>query len=483
MTAATIDSSSTELPASSWVVLASTGLAVFAVFLDTTILFVAFSSIGRSYPTVSPASLSWVLNAYTIVFAAMLIPAGRIADRVGRRRTFLGAVIVFTIASILCGLAPSVGWLVVARMLQALGAAALVPSSLALVLQTFPKSKVPFAVAIWSAIGAVAGAIGPTLGALVIEHLGWRWAFFINLPVGLLSLLLARRVLVEGRDPNPGRFPDPLSIGLLIASLADVAFAVVKTSEWGWLSVELAGSLAISVALLVGFVVRCARVDNPLFDLALFRAPTFRIGNGAMLLYSTGFSAMFLGNILFLTRVWGYSTLRAGMVVSLGPMIVATTAPFFGRLAGRVGQRALLIPGGLIWGSGATLLLLTATTTPHYLTQYLPAICLSALGVSLCVPQLSSVSVQGLPASSFGAGSAVTQAIRNLGATLGVSLVIAFTQNVSNGQVLDGFQHVWWLLIGTGVSVTTLSLFLPRPALHETSKAYVPSQTPSSATM
>src|SRR5262249_42042456 len=141
-----------------WWVLASTSLAVFAVFLDTTILFVAFSAIGTSFPSVDAAALSWVLNAYTIVFAALLIPAGRLADRVGRRRTFLGAVVVFTVASAACGLAPSAGVLVVARMLQAVGAAALVPSSLALVLQTFPRQKIPVAVAIWSAIGAVAGA-------------------------------------------------------------------------------------------------------------------------------------------------------------------------------------------------------------------------------------------------------------------------------------------------------------------------------------
>lgn len=152
-----------------WVVLASTSLAVFAVFLDTTILFVAFPSIGADFPSVSSSSLSWILNAYTIVFAALLIPAGRLADRIGRRRTFLTSAVTFTLASMLCGLAPSVGFLVAARVLQAVSAAALVPSSLALVLQTFPRHKIPVAVAIWGAIGAVAGAAGPTLGALVVN--------------------------------------------------------------------------------------------------------------------------------------------------------------------------------------------------------------------------------------------------------------------------------------------------------------------------
>ena len=182
-------------PRSPWAVLASTSLAVFAVFLDTTILFVAFPAIRADFSEVSPSTLSWVLNAYTIVFAALLIPAGRLADRIGRRRTFLAAAVLFTVASMLCGLAPTAGLLVAARILQAVGAAALVPSSLALVLQTFPRSKIPVAVAIWGAVGAVAGAAGPTLGAFVVESFGWRWAFFINLPVGIVSYFVGRRVL------------------------------------------------------------------------------------------------------------------------------------------------------------------------------------------------------------------------------------------------------------------------------------------------
>lgn len=456
------DPTTTGKVSAPWTVLASTALAVFAVFLDTTILFVAFTAIGADFSTVSTSTLSWVLNAYTIVFAAVLIPAGKLADRVGRRRVFLGAVIVFTLASILCGLAPSVGFLVVARMMQAIGAAALVPSSLALVLQTFPPSKITMAVAIWSAVGAVAGAVGPTLGAMVVEHLGWRWAFYINLPVGLFSLMLGRRVLPEGREANPGRFPDGLSIVLLIGSLALMAYAVIQTGQWGWGGMKFGATFGTACLLLAAFVMRCSRVKNPLFDLRLFRSPSFRQANAASLVFSIGFSAMFLGNVLFLTRVWGYSILLAGLVVSLGPLVVAATAPFFGRLASRVGQRALLMPGGLIWASGGLLLLLSATTTPNYLTQYLPAVLLTGLGVSLCLPQLGSASVQDLPPDSFGSGSAINQAIRNLGSTLGVALVIAFTSDLAPAVALDGFHRVWLLLMASGASVTALSYFLPR---------------------
>ena len=225
----------TPTRSSPWAVLASTGLAVFAVFLDTTILFVAFPSISADFPGVAPSTMSWVLNAYTVVFAALLIPAGRFADRVGRRRLFMAAVIGFTLASVLCGLAPNIELLIAARVLQAVAAACMVPASLALVLQTFPREKVPMAVAIWGAVGAVAGAAGPTVGALVVEQFGWRWAFLINLPVGIGSFVFGRRVLPgRSRGPPAGACPIPPAWSSSPAALALIAYAIVQTEEWGW---------------------------------------------------------------------------------------------------------------------------------------------------------------------------------------------------------------------------------------------------------
>jgi EmrB/QacA subfamily drug resistance transporter len=447
---------------SPWVVLVATSLAVFAVFLDTTILFVAFPAIRADFSEVSASSLSWVLNAYTIVFAALLIPAGRLADRVGRRRTFLTAVVLFTVASMLCGVAPTAGLLVLARVLQAVGAAALVPASLALVLQSFPREKVPVAVAIWGAIAAVAGAAGPTLGALVVEHFGWRWAFFINLPVGIVSFIMGRRVLPEWRETNPGRLPDLWGAVLLGGGLALSAYAIVLTDEWGWLDVRFGITVVVSAVLIAAFVWRCSVVANPLLDLALFESRSFRWANGGLLVFSIGFNAMFLGNVLFLTQVWEYTVLRAGMAIAVGPLIVAVTAPLFGRLAGRIGQRALLLPGGLVWAAGGLWLISRATATPDYLAVYLPAVCMTGIGVALCLPQLSSAAVQGLPPAQFGAGSAVTQAVRNLGATLGVALVLAFTAGVTAATALESFHRVWFLLAASGVAVSLIAVRLPR---------------------
>ena len=464
-------SSNEHKSGSPWIVLASTSLAVFAVFLDTTIGFVSFPAISATFHSSGPSTLSWVLNAYTLVFAALLIPAGRLADRIGRRKMFMIGVVVFTTGSMLCGLAPNVGFLIGAEMLEAIGAAILVPSSLALVLQTFPREKIPVAVAIWGAIGAVAGAAGPTLGALVVDNLSWRWAFYINLPVGLVSFFLGRRVLPEGRETNPGRLPDPFGVALLAGGIALVTYAIVQTNSWGWASAEFAVTLLLGAVVLGCFVYRCNSVGNPVIHLGLFRANNFRWANMAMIVFAIGFNAMFLGNVLFLTRVWRYSILRAGLAISVGPLIVAATAPLFGKLAGRIGQRRLLVPGGLLWATGGIYLIARTTTFADYVGVYLPAVVCTGLGVALCLPQLSSAAVQGLPPDQFGSGSAVGQALRNLGSTFGVALVIAFTTGLTAQDALGGFHHVWWLLAICGLTVSLLSTRLVRitaPVAHET---------------
>ena len=231
----------------------------------------------------------------------------------------------------------------------------------------------------------------------------------------------------------------------------------------------------MALALVGAFVARCATVANPLLDLTLFRSRSFRWSNVALLGFAIGFNAMFLSNVLFLTQVWHYTVLRAGLAISVGPAIVAATAPWFGRLAGRVGQRRLLVPGGLVWVSGGVFLLARATASPHYVAQYRPATCLTGLGVALCPPQLSSAAVSGLPPDRFGSGSAVTQSVRNLGATLGVALTVAFTADVAAGRALPLFHRVWWLLAASGLFVSALSALLPgrqlQPAADEVTAA------------
>jgi EmrB/QacA subfamily drug resistance transporter len=451
------------VPAGPWVVLAVTTLSVFAVFLDTTILFVAFPDLVRSFPEVSRGSLSWVLNAYTIVFAAALVPAGRIADRVGRRRCFLIAVAVFTVASALCGVAPNVELLVAARALQALGAALMVPSSLALVLQTFPAPKVPVALAVWGSVGAAAGAVGPSLGALVVDSASWRWAFYLNVPVGIVALVAGVRALPEGREEHPGPLPDPAGVVLLVAGMGLVALGVVQADAWGFGAGSTWAVIASGVALLGVFVWRCLVVPAPAFDMTLFRTRNYRWANAATATFFIGFTGAFFANFQFLESVWDYSLLRAGLAMTPGPLLVACLAPFMGRIAAVRGQRALLVPGGLSFAAGSLWLALVVGDEPAYLAHWLPGTLLTGLGIAMTLPQLASSALGGLPPDRYGSGSAGNQAIRNLSSTLAVSLAVTLVGEPSTvAAALAGFQRVWWLTVAAGVSVSLLALPLRR---------------------
>ena len=284
----------------------------------------------------------------------------------------------------------------------------------------------------------------------------------LNVPVGLVSFFVGRAVLPEGREANPGRLPDLASVALLAVGVASITFGIVQTNTAGWASLRFAAPAVMGIVLLGLFVARSGRVSNPVVSLDLFRANNFRWANLGMTVYATGFSAMFLGNILFLTRVWNYSILRAGLAVSVGPAIVAVTAARFGKLAGKIGQRALLIPGGLLTAAGGLYLLARASASPAYLSVYLPTMFLTAFGVSLCLPQLSSAAVQSLPPDHFASGSAVGQAVRNFGATLGVAMVVAFIGATKGPAALTNFHQLWWALVILGLTVSVLSTRLIR---------------------
>ncbi|MEY2455696.1 MAG: hypothetical protein QOK06_790, partial [Acidimicrobiaceae bacterium] len=330
--------------------LAISGLAVLVTFLDTTVLFVAFPDISRTFASAGPAQLSWVLNAYTIAFAALLVPAGKVADRIGHRRVFLFGSGLFTLASLACAVAPTVDVLIAFRVVQAVGAAALIPSSLALVMRAYPRDKLPVAVAIWGAMGAAAGAVGPTLGAVLIEAGSWRWVFVINVPAGLVIAVFGRRVLRESSDPET-RIPAVAGVVLIAAAAALSSLAVVQSNDWGWLDARTIGVLVAAALLLAAFVLHQQRTDAPALDLELLKIGNFAWANAAMFAFGIAFSAMFLSNFLFMTQVWGFSLIQTGLGVTPGPLLVAILAPRLGKVAGRVGQRPLIVAGGLVYAA------------------------------------------------------------------------------------------------------------------------------------
>lgn len=448
--------------ANPWAVLGVASLASFMVFLDTQVLFVAFDDLRASFPEVSFATMSWTLSAYTIALAAALVPSGRLADRFGRRRTFLVGVVAFTLASALCAAASTPALLIIFRVVQALGAAALVPASLAIVLSVFPAHRVPAAVAIWGAIAALAAAVGPTAGALLVDGWGWRAVFLVNLPVGVAAVWLALRMVPESREATATRFPDPVGILLLAGALSLLSLGIVQSDQWEWQSVRTVSVLIAGLAVLAVFTFRTLRHPHPALDLTLFASPSFRWANIATAAFTVGFTAMFFAQVLFLTGVWGYGIVKTGLVMMPGPIVVIVLAPLLGRLAGRIGQRALLVPGGLVYAASGLWLLAVMTTEPHWVSHLLPGALIGGLGVALVIPHLTSAAVQGLPPDAFGAGSAVNQAIRQLGATFGIALTVALLGTVTPLNALDHFQRVWWMLAICGALTSVAALALPR---------------------
>jgi EmrB/QacA subfamily drug resistance transporter len=444
-----------------WKVLAVTAVAVFMGFLDVTIVNVAFPDIQRDFATASRADLSWVLNAYNIVFAALLVPSGRIADLVGRKRMFLTGVGAFVAASALCGVAPGPGWLVAARVIQAAAGAILVPTSLALLLPEFPPERRATAVAIWSATGAVAAALGPSLGGVLVDQLGWRWVFFLNVPIGLAALVPARRILHESRDPD-GVLPDALGTLLLVAGVGALALGIVKGSDWGWDSARVLGSLGAAVVLLPAVLVRSARHRAPVIELSLFRARSFAVANAGMFAFSTAFYALLLCNVLFLTQVWGYSILEAGFAVTPGPLTAALTAPIAGRLSDRFGQRVVAAPGALFFATGCALFAIGMDATPAYASHYLVPTMLTGAGVGFSFASWGSAAVAQLPPGRFATGSAVLSCLRQIGAVLGIAALVAVLDAAPATDPLSGFTDAWTMMAVSGGVVAGLALALGR---------------------
>src|SRR3954447_19419215 len=455
-----------------WKVLLVTAVAVFMAFLDVTIVNVAFPSVREAFPEASLAELSWVLNAYNIVFAALLVPAGRVADLVGRRRMFFWGLAVFVAASALCGLAWSVWALVAARIVQAAGAAALVPTSLGLLLPEFPLERRASATALWGAVGGVAAATGPSLGGLLIEWSGWRVVFYVNLVLGALAWVPARRLLRETRDPDRGAVPDALGIVSLAGAVGLVSLAIVEAPTWGWGSSRVVGALVGGGVLLALFVWRSVAHPHPVLELSLFRVRSFAVACVGVFVFALGFYAVLLTNILFLTGVWGYSTLHAGIAVTPGPLMAALSSVLAGRAIDRHGPRAAAVPGGLLFALGCVLFAVGLGPDPAYVSAFLPASLMIGTGIGLTFAGFSAASVAQLPPARFATGSAVSNCFRQLGAVLGISVLVALL-GTHTGLAEFHRAYVFMALCGLGSGLLALTLGRVR--------ATVPSWTSKSA--
>ncbi|HTU78629.1 MAG TPA: MFS transporter [Solirubrobacteraceae bacterium] len=436
-------------------------VGVFMASLDLFIVNIAFPAISRHFDGVSLSSLSWILSAYAIVFAALLVPAGRWADAFGRKRVFLLGLAVFVAASGACALAPSVAVLIGARVVQAAGGALMLPTSLGLILPEFAPHERHVAIGMWAATGGIAAAAGPPLGGVLVQA-DWRLVFLVNVPVGLAGLLVGLRTLSERRELGAAR-PDVLGAGALTVAIGALVVAIVKGQEWGWSSASTLALLAVTLVLLPAIWRRSGRQAAPIVDPAMLRVRSFGLAVAGSLLFFCGFGAMLLSGVLFLTGVWHESVLTAGLMLFPGPAMATSFSVPSARLGARVGYR---IPGfvGALMFTGGSLWWITHTgDRPAYLSDYLPGQLIGGAGVGLVIPTLTGAGASSLAPERFATGAAVLTMGRQIGSALGVAVLVAVLGSAT-GHASD--FHAAWLISTAGGLATALALVALGPAVR-----------------
>ncbi|HVI19449.1 MAG TPA: MFS transporter, partial [Gaiellales bacterium] len=408
----------------------------------------------------SLGDVSWILNGYAVLYAALLVPLGRLADRYGRLAGFLAGLFVFTAASAACALSQDLWTLVAFRGVQAIGAAALTPASLGLLLAaTAPERRVR-AVRSWAAVGTLAAAAGPVIGGLLVQA-SWRWVFLVNVPVGLLGLVVARRYVPDSRDLTITKVPDLLGALLVAIGIGAVALGMVKGPEWGWDSTGVLTSFAIAAVSLVGFWMRSAVHPRPVVELALLRVRAFAWANVTAVLFSATFGAGLLAAVLWLQGVWHWSALQTGLAIAPGPLMVPVFTYVAQRLSGRVPAGVLTAIGSTLFGAGTLLIALRVGAHPSYVADFLPGWLVGGVGVGFAFPTIISAATADLPPARTATGSAIVTMSRQIGLVLGVAAFVAILGTPSGfAAVHQAFEHAWWAMAAMAVvaAVTALGM-------------------------
>jgi EmrB/QacA subfamily drug resistance transporter len=425
---------------SRWLIMAVLAAVAFMAQLDLFIVNVALPTIGNSYPGSSLTGLSWVLNAYAIIFAALLVPAGRLADHFGRRRFLLVGVAVFTLASAACAVAPTLGVLVAARAVQAVGAALIVPTSLGLLYPAFPRRQHAMVVGIWAGVAAVAGTAGPPVGGLLVG-IDWRWIFLINVPIGVVTMIAGWRVLPEVRAVAGSRLPDWVSSVLLLAAVTLLVLGTVQGPAWGWGNARTIALLCVAAVAIGLTVTRTLRHPHALIERDLFASRAFTGASVALLLYFVGFAIFLLSVVLFLQGEWHYSAVKAGLGIAPGPATAAVFAINAGRIRARFGRVLPAVTGTLFMVVAAGYWMLFTSATPDYPVTFLPGLFAGGISAGLTqAPLFAAASV--LPPDRATTGSAVLTMARQVGSAVGVAVVVVIL-GAAVVHPVSAFHHVW----------------------------------------
>ncbi|MFG1613890.1 MFS transporter [Nonomuraea wenchangensis] len=446
-------------PVRPMLVLAICCTSLFIVGLDNTIVNIALPSIRRDLGA-SLSGLQWVIDAYTVVLASLLMLAGSTGDRIGRRRTFQTGLVLFTLGSLACSLAPTLGWLIAARALQAVGGSMLNPVAMSIITNTFtePRSRAR-AIGVWGAVVGVSMALGPPLGGALVASVGWRSIFWINIPVGLAALVLCALFVPESRAPRP-RPVDVVGQVLVVVLLASLTYGLIEAPAAGWVSAQTLGCFALAALALAVLVPYELRRREPLINPRFFRSAPFA---GATLIAVCGFAA--LGGFLFLNTLYlqeslGYSALHAGLLTLPMAALTAVCSPVSGRLVGTAGPRVPLVVAGV--ALTASMLMLTGLTAHTPLWQLLTSYVLFGLGFGMLNAPITNTAVSGMPVSQAGVAAAVASTSRQIGQSLGVAVIGALVTSAVRGPLSTGFpqaSHIgWWVGAGCGAAILVLGV-------------------------
>jgi EmrB/QacA subfamily drug resistance transporter len=427
-------------------VLAIVCVGIVLANLDLFIVNVALPNIARDFRGSSLEDLSWILNGYAITYAALLVFFGRLAERHRRDRSFLLGIALFTLASAACAAANGIETLVLFRVLQAAGAALMTPTSIGLLLASFPPERRGGAVRNWAAIGGLAAAFGPLAGGVLVAA-SWRWIFLVNVPIGLVAMAIGWRMLpaVPGHDvPRPS----PWAALLVTVGIAALTFAIVKLNDWGWRSPGILGSVIAAVLFLALFVRHCRRAANPFIDPALFRVRPFTGAALVMAPYSIAFGAMLFSVAVWEQAEWGWSAWQTGLVIAPGPLLVPITSMLFaGRLIARFGAALVIAAGIVCMMAGLALWAVFIGTLPNAGFVILGMVPMG-IGVGLTFPTLMGIGAASLPPSSFATGSGVINMIRQAALAIGVAIFVAVVASPATPLArLAAFHRGWWIMV------------------------------------
>jgi EmrB/QacA subfamily drug resistance transporter len=414
-----------------WWTLAAVAFGLFMIMLDNTVVNVALPSIQRDLG-VGLSELEWIVTGYALSFAALMLTGGKLADMMGRRRIFVLGIVIFTAASFLCGIASSSEVLIGARVLQGVGAALMNPATLSIISATFPPRERGTAIGIWAGVSALALAIGPLVGGLLTQHVGWEWIFFVNIPVGIVGIAASYLFIDESKDMSHEQrldLPGLLTSGIGLFALT---YGLIEANTYGWTSGRILGAFAVAVVSLVAFVLLERHQRLPMLDLSLFRSGTFTGANLVVLLVAFAMFGIFLFLSLYLQNVLGYSAVQTGAAFLPMTILIILIAPIAGRATDRIGSRWLMTVGMTLIG-GQLLYLSTISVDTSY-WDILPALLVGGVGMALTMTPSAAAAIRSVPVDKSGVGSAVLNSFRQVGGSIGIAVMGAIVAHEIGGR-------------------------------------------------